>query len=156
MRWSNLNLLITILVFGLPQGCIQDVFEGKDAPTGNFYSPNPIPKSLNFAVARLLLNGCPVARGAYDLPLGTKISNKEPERTPKTYDSQANFMVNEWQNSLLFALWNENVKQDFRCSAVEVTCLKMASNKFKSLRKTFGVKIMSFSPVLEMLSHYWM
>ena len=94
-----------------------------------FIHPTPLPKSLNFAVARLLPNGCQVTKGAYDLPLGTKLSHKEPERAPKTYDSQANSPVNEWQNSLLIMhFWNENVKRDFCCSAVEVSCLKMASD----------------------------
>ena len=79
------------------------------------------------------------------------------ERVPKTYESQANFPVNECQNYLLIMhFWNKNIKRDFRCSAIEVSCLKMASNEFKSLRKTFGIKIMSFSPVLETLSHYCM
>ena len=41
-------------------------------------------------------------------------------------------------------------------TAAEVSYLKMASSEFKSLRKTFGIKIMSFSPVLETLSHYCM
>lgn len=118
-----------------------------------FIHPTPLLKSLNFAVARLLPNGRPVARGTYYLPLGIKISNKEPEWVPKTYDSQAHFPVNEWQNSLLIMhFWNKTVKRDFRCSAVKVSCLKMTSNEFKSLRKTFGIKIMSFSPVLETLS----
>jgi len=43
---------------------------------------------------------------------------------------------------------------DFRCSAVEVSCLKMALNEFNSLRKTFGIDIMNFSPSLEMFGHY--
>ena len=50
---------------------------------------------------------------------------------------------------------------DFRCSgslsgSVEVSRLKMASNKFNSLWKTFNIKIMTFSPVLKMLGRYCM
>ena len=63
------------------------------------------------------------------------------ERVPKTYDSQANFPVNEWQNYLLIMhFWNENVKRDFRCSAIEVSCLKMASNNLKDLEKPLILK----------------
>ena len=45
---------------------------------------------------------------------------------------------------------------DFRCSAVEVSCLKMALNEFNSLRKTFSIEIMTFSLALEMFGHYCM
>ena len=108
VKWSNLNLLIvTILVLEPMQT-----------------SPGVYPrcflrllKSLTFAVARLLPNGRLVARGAHDLPLGAKISNYEPEQAFKTYNSQANFLVNEWKNSLLIMyFWNEHVKRDFCCS----------------------------------------
>lgn len=60
-----------------------------------FVHPTPLLKSLTFAVARLLPNGRLVARGAHDLPLGAKISNYEPEQAFKTYNSRANFLVNE-------------------------------------------------------------
>ena len=40
---------------------------------------------------------------------------------------------------------------DFRCSAVEVSHLKMASNELNSLRKTFSINIMTFSLALETL-----
>ena len=39
---------------------------------------------------RLPPNGRQVVRGACDLPSGTKISNREPERAAETYDFQAN------------------------------------------------------------------
>ena len=39
----------------------------------------------------------------------------------------------------------------FRCSAVQVSRLKMSSNEFNSLRKTFDIKIMTFPPALETL-----
>ena len=45
---------------------------------------------------------------------------------------------------------------DFRCSAVEVSRLNMASNEFDSLRKTFDIKIMTFPPALETLGRYCM
>ena len=46
---------------------------------------------------------------------------------------------------------------DFRCSAVEVSRLKMASNEFNSLRKTFDNKIMTFpSSAVETLGRYCM
>ena len=45
---------------------------------------------------------------------------------------------------------------DFHCSALEVSRLKMALIEFNSLRKTFDIKIMTFSPVLEMLGHFCM
>ena len=102
----------------LPQECIQDVFyKVKMLLPVIFVHPAPLLKSLTFAVARLLPNGRLVARGAHDLPLGAKISNYEPEQAFKTYNSQANFLVNEWKNSLLIiCFWNEHVKRDFRCS----------------------------------------
>ena len=40
---------------------------------------------------------------------------------------------------------------DFRCRAVEVSCLKMALNEFNSVRKTFDNKILTFPSVLETL-----
>ena len=44
---------------------------------------------------------------------------------------------------------------DFRCRAVEVSRLKMASNEFNSLRKTDN-KIMTFPSALETLGRYCM
>ena len=49
-----------------------------------------------FELTRLLPKGRPVTRDAYDTratiyPRATKISNREPERAPKTYNSEANF-----------------------------------------------------------------
>ena len=40
--------------------------------------------------------------------------------------------------------------------SVEVSRLKMVSNEFNSLWKTFDIKIMSFFPVLKMLGRYCM
>lgn len=58
------------------------------------YAPN----LKRFELTRLLLNGHPVARGAYDsqvtmYPWATKISHREPANggVIKSYDSQANF-----------------------------------------------------------------
>ena len=45
---------------------------------------------------------------------------------------------------------------DFRCSTAEVSRLKMASNEFNSLRKTFDNKIMTFPSALETLGRYCM
>ena len=43
----------------------------------------------------------------------------------------------------------------FHCSAVEVSCLKMVSNEFNSLSKTFAIKIVTFPSTLEMLGYYY-
>ena len=45
---------------------------------------------------------------------------------------------------------------DFRCGAVEVSRLKMASNEFNSLRETFDNKIMTFPSALETVGCYCM
>ena len=89
--------------------------------------------------------------------------------------------MNKQRNSLLILhFWNENVKSlvvsrkqkkifppikgkacleisfcYFHCSAVEVSCLKMVSNEFNSLSKTFAIKIVTFPSTLEMLGYYY-
>ena len=114
----------------------------------------------------------------------TKISNRERERAPKTYDSQANF---QWTNNKIpaahSALWNDKLKRlivghrqrisplingkhtalcleicfcDFPCRVVKVPHLKMASNEFNNLRKNFNNKIMTFPSGLEMSGRYCM
>jgi len=45
---------------------------------------------------------------------------------------------------------------DFCCRAVEVSRVKMASNEFNSLRKTFADKIVTFPSALEMVGCYCM
>ena len=62
--------------------------------------------------------------------------------------------MNEKIPCSLFAF--EMNTQNVTSAAAEVSYLKVASSEFKSLRKTLGIKIMSFSPVLETLSHYCM
>ena len=114
----------------------------------------------------------------------TKISNRERERAPKTYDSQANF---QWTNNKIpaahSALWNDKLKRlivghrqrisplingkhtalcleicfcDFSCRAVEVCCLKLVSNEFNGLLKYFDNEIMTFPSALEMVGCYCM
>lgn len=119
VKWSNLNLLIvTILVLepmqDFPRSVSKMFSKVKMLLQVIFVHPTPLLKSLTFAVARLLPNGRLVARGAHDLPLGAKISNYEPEQAFKTYNSQANFLVNEWKNSLLIMyFWNEHCSWSF-------------------------------------------
>ena len=117
-------------------------------------------------------------------PQATKISNREPEWVPKTYDSEANFRWTSNKISYSFRtfemktlnIWSSaeakkiippiKDKQTstcleihfcyFHCSVVEVSYLKMVSNEFNSLQNTFAIKIMTFPSALEMLGHYYM
>ena len=43
---------------------------------------------------------------------------------------------------------------DFRCSAVEVPCLKWHRMNLIGLCKTFSIKVMTFTPVLETFGCY--
>ena len=112
-------------------------------------------------------------RGSPEVPTiclrATKSSNKE--------------LVNKQQNSQLILHFGTNKKRlvvnrrqknisanegkqtstsleihfcDFRCGAVEVSCLKMSLDEFNSLRKTSSIKTKTFSPALETLGYYCM
>ena len=67
-----------------------------------------MPCKTEWSLARLPPNGCPVARGAYDLPSG----DQNFKQAPKTYDSQANF---QWTNNKIpcsfctFDMTKENI-----------------------------------------------